>query len=66
MTSFKAKTGRDRLRMREKKKSFQSIQTRPEIGNSKKDSKKIKKHYYDFFSCQNGTREAEDERKINY
>ena len=66
MTSFKAKTGRDRLRMREKKKSFQSIQTRPEIGNSKKDSKKIKKHYYDFFSCQNGTREAEDERKKTY
>ena len=49
-----------------KKKSFQSIQTRPEIGNSKKNSKKIKKHYYDFFSCQNETREAEDERKINY
>ena len=42
MTSFKAKTGRDRLRMREKKKSFQSIQTRPEIGNSKKNSKKLK------------------------
>ena len=67
MASFQAKTGRGRLRMRKKKKkSFQSIQTRPEIGNSKKDSKKIKKHYYDFFSCQNGTGEAEDERKKTY
>ena len=43
MTSFKAQTGWDRLIMREKKKSLQSIQTRPEIGNSKKNSKKIKK-----------------------
>ena len=44
MASFKAKTGRDRLRMRGKKKlSFRSIQTWPEIGNSKKMAKKLKK-----------------------
>ena len=44
MASFKAKTGRDRLRMRGKKKlSFRSIQTWPEIGNSKKIAKKLKK-----------------------
>ena len=41
---FKTKTGRDRLSMRGKKKlSFQSIQNRTGIGNSKKIAKNIKK-----------------------
>ena len=44
MASFKAKTGRDQLRMRGKKiLSFQSIQIRSGIGNSKKIVKKFKK-----------------------
>ena len=44
MDSFQAKTGRDRLRMREKKIFlFRSIPTRPGIGNSKKTAKKFKK-----------------------
>ena len=44
MASFQAKTGRDRLRMREKKIFlFRSIPTRPGIGNSKKTAKKFKK-----------------------
>ena len=44
MASFKAETGRDRLRIRGKKKlSFRSIQTRPGIGNSRKIAKKFKK-----------------------
>ena len=59
MASFQAKTGWDRLRMREEKKlSFQSIPTQPEIGNSNKIAKKtqkIKKHHYGFISSQNGT-----------
>ena len=53
MACFKAKTGRDKLRMREKKILFRSIQTRPEKGNYEKVSKKfkkIKKHHYGFFS----------------
>ena len=63
MTSFKDKTGRDRLKMREEKN------IRPDLFKSDpkqgipKNSKKIKKNYYDFFSGQNETREAEDERK---
>ena len=44
MDSFQAKTGRDRLRMREKKIFlFRSIPTRPGMGNSKKIAKKFKK-----------------------
>ena len=44
MASFKAKTGRDRLRMRGKKKNIILIrQTRPGIWISKKIAKKIKK-----------------------
>ena len=44
MDSFQAKTGRDRLRMREKKIFlFRSIPTRPGIGNSRKIAKKFKK-----------------------
>ena len=44
MASFKAETGRDRLRLREKRKlSFRSIQSRPGIGISKKIAKKLKK-----------------------
>ena len=44
MAYLKAKTGRDRLKMRGKKKlSFWSIQTWPGIGNFKKIAKKLKK-----------------------
>ena len=44
MASFQAKTGRDRLRVIQKKKlSFQSIPTRLGIGNSKTIAKKCKK-----------------------
>ena len=43
MDSFVAKRGRDRLKSDTKKKlSFRSIPTRPEIGNSKKVTKKLK------------------------
>ena len=69
MDSFQAKTGRDRLRMREKKIFlFRSIPTRLGMGNSKKIAKKIqkiRKHRYGFFSSQNGTGQAENERKKN-
>ena len=44
MASFQAKTGRDRVRVIQKKKlSFQSIPTRLGIGNSKTIAKKCKK-----------------------
>ena len=46
--------------------SFQSIPTRPEIGNSRKIAKKfkkLKKHHYGFISIQNESGEAEKERK---
>ena len=52
MASFQAKTGWERLRMRENKFSFGSIPTQPGIGNVKKIGKKnqkIKKHKYVFF-----------------
>ena len=63
MTSFKAQTGRDRLIMREKKKIV-TIYSNPT--RNREFQKKLKKHYYDFFSCRNGMREAEDERKKSY
>ena len=70
MASFQAKTGRDRLRMREKKYSHSDpFNHDPEWGIPKKKARKmqkIKKHYYDFFSSQNGSGEAEKERKKNY
>ena len=67
MTSFKAQTGRDRLIMREKKKNrYNLFKPDPKQGIPKKIAKKLKKHYYDFFSCRNGMREAEDERKKSY
>ena len=44
MASFQAKTGRDKLRVIQKKKlSFGFIPNRPKIGNSKKITKKFKK-----------------------
>ena len=59
MASFQAKTGWERLRKREKKKSsFQSFTIRPGIKNSKK-IEKIKKHHYVFISSQNGSGVAE-------
>ena len=43
MATFQAKTGRDQLRKRGKKKlSFRSVPTRPGIENSKKIAKKFK------------------------
>ena len=67
MASFKAKTRRDRLRMRgKKKKSFWSIHTWLGIGNSKKTAKKLKKHQYGFFSSQNGMVEAENDTKRKF
>ena len=53
MASFDARTGWERPRKREKKLSFRSIPTRPEIENFKKIAiklKKIKKYHYGFFS----------------
>ena len=69
MASFWAKICWGRLRNTEKKKkkSFQWVLTRPVIENSKKiakNSKKIKKHYYGFFSSQKKLRTAEKERKL--
>ena len=49
-----------------KKLSFRSIPTRSRMGNSKKNSKKIQKHHYGFFSSQNGTGQTENERKKKY
>ena len=48
--------------------SFQSIPTRPEIGNSRKIAKKLKKlkkHHHGRFSSQNVAGQAENEKK-NY
>ena len=60
MTSFKDKTGRDRLKMREEKNIRSDLfKSDPKQGIPKKQQK----NYYDFFSGQNETREAEDERK---
>ena len=66
MTSFQAKTGRQRPRKKKKKLSFRSFPTQPVIENSKKNNKKnqkIKKHHYGFFSSQNVLGEAEKEKK---
>ena len=55
MASFKAKTGRDQLRMREKKKlSFRYSQTRPGIGNPKKIVKKFKNVNMASFQAKTG------------
>ena len=65
MASFQAKTGQDRLRMREKK-LFLSVPSQFGIFEVLKNSKKIqktKKHQYGFFSSRNGTRPAENMRK---
>ena len=65
MTSFQAKTGWERLRMRGKK-IIVSIHSNPTRNREfQKNSKKIKKHHYGFFSKQNGMREAENVRKKN-
>ena len=70
MVSFQAKMCRERPRKRQKRKlSLRSVPTRLAIENSKKIAKKIKKlkkHHYGFFSSQNGSGEAENERKKNY
>ena len=66
MAFFNAKTGQDRLRMREKNKIIVPIYSNSTWNREfPKNSWKIKKHYYDFFSSQNGTGEAENVRKRN-
>ena len=42
LASFQAEMGRDRLKNREKKISFRSVPTRPELENSKIIGKKFK------------------------
>ena len=71
MGSFQAKMGRDRLRMAERKKLslWRTIHSNPfQNWGFQKNSKKfqkIKEHHYGFFSSQNGTGQAENERKKN-
>ena len=65
MASFQAKMGRDWLRKR-KNKIIVPISSYPTRNREfRKNSKKIKKHYYDFISSQNESGEAEKERKKN-
>ena len=68
MASFQPKTGWERLRMWEKK-NLVLIHSNPtrnrEFQKNSKKIEKIKKHQYSFFSSQNGTGEAENERKEN-
>ena len=69
MAYFKAKTGWERLRMRENKFSFGSIPTQPGIGNVKKIGKKnqkIKNINMSSSKAKTGTGQAEHERKKNY
>ena len=66
MAFSQAKMGRERLRMREKKILIlnHSYRTRKrEFQKNSKKIKKIKKHHYGFFSSQNRTGQAENERK---
>ena len=67
MALFQAKTGRDRLSVKQKKTlSFRSIPTRFGIKNSQKIGKKcekLKKHHSSFISRQNGTGQAENDIK---
>ena len=68
MASFQAKKGRERLGMWEKK-ILVLIHSNPtrnrELQKNSKKIQKIKKHHYGFFSSQNGTGQAENERKKN-
>ena len=69
MVSFQAKTGWEMQRKREKKiiVSISSYLTRNrEFQKNSKKIEKFKKHHYDFISSQNGSGEAEKERKKNY
>ena len=72
MGSFQAKMGRDRLRMAERKKLslWRTIHSNlfQNWGFQKNSKKfqKIKEHHYGFFSSQNGTGQAQNERKKNY
>ena len=67
MALFQAKTGRDRLSVKQKKTlSFRSIPTRFGIKHSQKKGKKcekLKKHHSGFISSQNGTGQAESDTK---
>ena len=62
MASFQAKTGRDMLRMIQKKKKkvivsiHSNLAQNKEFQNDRKEMQKIKKHHYGFISGQNGTR----------
>ena len=65
MASFQAKMGQERLK-KEKKiiVLISSYLTRNrEFQNNSKKIKNIEKHHYDFFSSQNGTGHAENEKK---
>ena len=65
MASLQAKTGQERLK-KEKKiiVLISSYLTRNrEFQNNSKKIKNIEKHHYDFFSSQNGTGHAENEKK---
>ena len=54
MASSQAKTGRQRLRMRQKENSrFEPFQPDLEEGITEKQQKKLKKRHYGFFSSQN-------------
>ena len=72
MGSFQTKMGRDRLRMAERKKLslWRTIHSNlfQNWGFQKNSKKfqKIKEHHYGFFSSQNGTGQAQNERKKNY
>ena len=70
MASSQAKTGRERLRMREKRKfSSWTIPIGPGWRKSRKIAKKfkkLKKHPYGFFTSQNGTGEDENETKRKF
>ena len=67
MAFSRAKTGRERLRMREKENSHpEPFQPDPEEGileKQQKNEKKIEKRHCGFFSSQNRMGHAENERK---
>ena len=70
MASFQAKTGRDMLRMIQKKKKVivsihSNLAQNKEFQNDRKEMQKIKKHHYGFISRQNGTGQVDCDIKKN-
>ena len=67
MASFRAKTGRDKLRVIQKKKVIVPIQSNPtwnrEFQKNSKDMQKIKKHHCGFISSQNEVWQVESDTK---